>query len=83
MTTRSLTPLLVALGLLLLPPAMYVGSYWLLAGRAYTNYGGQVASYRWGGEAAVIFFKPLELADRELRPRQWEPLCVQPAYEGP
>lgn len=83
MTTRNFTPLLVAMVLLLLPPALYVGSYCLLAGRGYTNYGGQVASYRWGGEAAVVFYKPLELADRQLRPREWEPLCIQPAYEEP
>ena len=79
-TTRSLTPLLVAIGLLLLPPALYVGSYCLLAGQGYTNYGAPVASYRWGGEAAEVFFKPLELADRRLQPRKWEPICVQPAY---
>lgn len=82
MIARNMTLILVAIGLLLLPPALYVGSYYLLAGQGYTNYGAPVASYRYGGEAAEFFYKPLELADRRWQPRKWEPLCVQPAYEA-
>jgi hypothetical protein len=83
MIVRNVTPLLVAIGLLLLPLVLYVGSYCLLAGQSYSDYR-PFASYRYGGKAAEIFYKPLELADRRLRPRRWEPLFVQPAVgEGP
>jgi hypothetical protein len=83
MTTRNFTPMLVATVLLLLPPALYVGSYCLLAESVYTKFG-RGASYRYGGNVAEAFYKPLELADRRFRPREWEPLFVQPAAgEGP
>ncbi len=83
MTNRNFTPMLVAAVLLLLPPALYVGSYCLLAESVYTKFG-RGASYRYGGNVAEAFYKPLELADRRLRPREWELLCEQPAYEdGP
>lgn len=79
MLHKSLAPLLVTALLLILPPALYVGSYCLLATTGYTNYGVRVGSYRYGGSAAEWFFRPLELTDRKLRPEQWVPLCVSPA----
>jgi len=81
---RITAPLLVAAALLLVPPIAYVGSYRLLAAHGYTNYGARMAQYKYGGKAAEMFFKPLELADRRLRPGQWESLCVQLVAEpGP
>jgi hypothetical protein len=75
----SAIPLIVALALLVFPPALYVLSYCLLAEYGYLQSGIRVASYRWGGVTAERVFQPLEWADRRLRPDQWEPLCVSPA----
>ncbi len=74
-------PLIVAGALLLLPPALYVGSYYLLLDLGYAQWGSRVPCYRWGGDAAVFFFTPLEWADRRLRPDAWEPVHVSPAVE--
>jgi hypothetical protein len=68
---------LAIVGLLLLMPALYVGSYLALVVRAPSmlrntdNKFEYVEGYRLGDDAARAFYRPLNGADRHLRPSYW------------
>jgi hypothetical protein len=53
--------------LLLLPPAIYVGSYVALVEEP--RYG--EACYRYESLTLIRFFRPLEMIDRKVRPDRW------------
>ncbi len=57
--------------LLVLIPALYVGSYLAMAEEAY-NMGVRHNSSKVGGEAAIQLFRPLEWIDRQVRSRLWK-----------
>lgn len=77
---KHAAPIIAAI-LLLLLPALYVGSYFVLVKPFHRSQwlGGNgtlhmdVEHYRWGGKAAANVFWPLEQIDRKLRPGAWEP----------
>jgi len=78
-TRRSSLPLLVAGLALLLPLALYIGSYFALvapAGSGYLN--GQTLHYRFAPTLAQRFYWPLEQIDRQARPNAWHEIHWTP-----
>jgi hypothetical protein len=65
--------LTMALAVLVLLPAVYVGAYYALVEPMELLWSrGCFAHYRFGGETAERIFAPMHRADRWLRPGVWE-----------
>jgi hypothetical protein len=86
--SRSIAPIIAAV--LLLLPALYVGSFYILVQPGKIRMAKTVKvtpslyrsgviyeTYRYGGEQAAWFFWPLEQFDRRLRPGAWEPSMLE------
>ena len=73
-------PLVLAIGLLLLP-MFYVGSYLSLVQpkgrRIYDRSGMRVTSYRIDNQLPNRIYWPLEKIDRKVRPKEWSHQKIQ------